>query len=84
MNRLLSLVLTCAILATVATGCAFKRVVLVPSEGALLRVGPDVKARVYNWTGTEWELSRNRVALPEGWFIGPPPPQVETPLILNK
>jgi hypothetical protein len=25
--------------------------------------------RVYVWTGTAWELSRNRVPVPEGFYI---------------
>lgn len=44
-----------------------------PSD--LLRVGPEVKLRVYfvNNQG-QWELSRNPVDIPEGWYIVPPPP----------
>ncbi len=56
-------------------GCvSARRVVLIDSEGALLRVGPGVKARVYflNKAG-EWELGANPVPIPEGWVIGPFP-----------
>ena len=34
-------------------------------------LGPKVTGRVYYWNGTEWELSKNRVTLPEGWLAGP-------------
>ena len=48
-----------------------KRVVFIPTSDTLVRLGPDVKGHVYYWSGTEWELSRNRVTLPEGWMAGP-------------
>ena len=48
-----------------------KRVVFIPTSDALVRLGPDVTGRVYYWTGDEWELSKNRVTLPEGWLAGP-------------
>jgi hypothetical protein len=48
-----------------------KRVVFIPTSDALVRIGPDVTGRVYHWTGSEWELSKNRVTLPEGWLAGP-------------
>jgi hypothetical protein len=48
-----------------------KRVVFIPTSDALVRLGPDVTGRVYYWDGKEWELSRNRVTLPEGWLAGP-------------
>jgi len=43
--------------------------VLLPESG-VVRAGPDVRGRVYQWTGTEWELSRNKVQVPEGWWMG--------------
>lgn len=52
-----------------AAGCAGPRVVFVPAAEAPLRAGPDVRGRVYVWTGTAWELSRNAVAVPEGFYI---------------
>ena len=52
------------------TGCA-ARTVLVP-EAAPVRVGPDVRARVYVRVAEEWVLSDNRVALQEGWYLVPP------------
>ena len=59
-------------------GCsAGRQVIFVPSAGTdkdgkviLLRAGPDVRGHVFHWTGTEWELSRNAITVPEGWFMG--------------
>jgi hypothetical protein len=50
-------------------GCS--RTVLV-SEASPVRVGPDVKGKVYALVGGEWTLSPNRVELPEGWYLVPP------------
>ena len=52
-----------------AAGCAGPRVVFVPSADAPVRAGPDMSGRVYVWTGAAWELSRNAVAVPEGFYI---------------
>lgn len=54
------------------TGCASgKKVVLVDPSKTILRIGPDVKGRVYtkNAAGV-WELSKNKVVIPEGWYVG--------------
>ena len=53
-------------------GCASgKRVVLVDPSKTIIRVGPNVKGKVYvkDSSGT-WELSRNKVEIPEGWYAG--------------
>ena len=58
-------------------GCSGPRVVFVPSADAPVRAGPGVRGRVYVWTGATWELSRNRVPIPEGlyiWDAGDPAP----------
>lgn len=60
---------TAALVAAFATGCA--RTVLV-REGSPLRIGPETRARVYARVQGEWELSGNRVDLPEGWYLVPP------------
>ena len=52
-----------------AAGCAGPRVVFLPSADAPMRAGPDMNGRVYVWTGTTWELSQNRVTVPEGFYI---------------
>lgn len=62
-------VLWAALVVGFAGGCA--RTVLVP-EGAPVRIGPRVEGRVYARVDGEWELSDNRVELPEGWYLVPP------------
>ena len=54
-----------------ASGCAAGPTVVLPQNHPVMRTGPDVAGRVYLWDGEEWVLSRNRVRLPEGWFVGP-------------
>ena len=46
------------------TGC-------LTSGKKVVFIGPNVKGRVYVWDGDKWELSRNKVSLPEGWLAGP-------------
>ncbi len=53
----------------VLAGCSGPRVVFVPSANAPVRAGPGVRGQVYVWTGSTWELSRNRVPVPEGFYI---------------
>ena len=43
-----------------------------------MRLGPDVRGHVYYWNGSEWELSGNKVDLPEGWFAGDVQIEMET------
>lgn len=50
-------------------GCS--RTVLV-SEGSPVRMGPDATARVYALVDGEWQLSQNKVTVPEGWYLVPP------------
>ena len=64
--RRLAVVICCLAL---AAGCAGPRVVFLPTADAPMRAGPDMCGRVYVWTGSTWELSRNRVAIPEGFYI---------------
>ena len=52
-----------------AAGCAGPRVVFLPSSDAPVRAGPDMCGHVYVWTGNTWELSRNHVTIPEGFYI---------------
>ena len=52
-----------------AAGCAGPRVVFLPAADAPVRAGPDMSGRVYVWTGSTWELSRNSVTIPEGFYI---------------
>lgn len=72
---------------TVLTGCGTNapRVALIPSaiwaDGkpeTAVRIGHDVKVRVYVKDGEEWILSDNEVTVPEGWYaIAPPPAKKE-------
>lgn len=61
----------CSIVGTVScvTG---SRVVFIDNEAALIRIGRDVTGHVY-WLNAkgEWELSRDKVKIPEGFFAGP-------------
>ena len=52
-----------------AAGCVGPRVVFLPAANAPMRAGPDMRGRVYVWTGGTWELSRNSVTIPEGFYI---------------
>ncbi len=52
------------------TACG-PRTVLVP-ESSPVRIGPNVKGRVYVREGNEWTLSANRVEIPEGYYLVPP------------
>ena len=52
-----------------AAGCAGPRVVFLPAADAPVRAGPNMSGRVYVWTGSTWELSRNAVTVPEGFYI---------------
>ena len=56
-------------LAILAAGCVGPRVVFLPAADAPVRAGPDLSGRVYVWTGSTWELSRNHVTIPEGFYI---------------
>lgn len=63
--------LPCALLVLAcASGCG-SRVVLV-TEAAPVRIGPDARARVYTLHEGEWRLSANAVAVPEGWYLVAP------------
>ncbi len=52
------------------SGCGGSRVVFINSQSQIFRVGPNVKGKVYHWTGEEWQLSSNKVEYPEGHFVG--------------
>lgn len=50
-------------------GCG--RTVLV-TEGSPVRLGPDIRARVYTLQNNSWVLSDNMTPLQEGWYLVPP------------
>ena len=73
MNRLKQLMLLKSLSVIVMlglTGCDSSRVVFVPDSDGLVRLGPGIRGHVYFWNGSSWELSGNKVDLPEGWFAG--------------
>lgn len=73
MNRLLQVMpLKClgVIVMLGLSGCESSRVVFVPESDGLVRLGPGIRGHVYFWNGSSWELSGNKVDLPEGWFAG--------------
>ena len=53
------------------TSCASRTVVLDSSRD-IVRLGPDVRGRVYLWNAGRhaWELT-GPIVLPEGWYAGP-------------
>ena len=42
----------------------------VPESDGIVRLGPGLRGYVYFWNGSSWELSSNKVLLPEGWYAG--------------
>ena len=42
----------------------------VQESADVVRIGPDVKGKVYFRKDGEWVLSKNKVTLPEGWYAG--------------
>lgn len=59
------------LLSLCVSGCVNPRIVLVP-PGEVIKVGPDVKGKVYVNTDDGWQLSQNKVTIPEGWYALPP------------
>ena len=64
------MILSVAPVLAFASGCG-PRTVLVP-ESSPVRIGPNVKGRVYVREGNEWTLSANCVEIPEGFYLVPP------------
>ena len=51
-------------------GCGSTKVVFVDTHAQMVRIGPDVKGKVYVLKNGEWVLSKNKMHLPEGWYAG--------------
>jgi hypothetical protein len=62
------LLLLCVMLGV--AGCQSSSVVFVEESDGLVRLGPDVRGKVYYWDGEGWSLSSSVVRLPEGWYAG--------------
>ena len=60
-----------------AIGCGTTRTIFVDGSSDLVRIGPDVKGRVYVRVDGEWILGKNRVQIPEGWYAGHLPKESE-------
>jgi len=45
-------------------------VVFLDPQTTIIRMGPNVRGKVYFWNGKEWELSHTDVNIPEGWYGG--------------
>ena len=59
-------------------GCGSTRVVFVDTQADLVRIGPGFPAgKVYILKNGEWVLSKNKIKLPEGWYAGGLPKEVE-------
>ena len=81
MNRLLQKMLPLFLLTSLSvgvSGCGSTKVVFVPEDNGLVRLGPGIRGQVYFWNGDSWELSANKVPLPEGWYAGSIESQDET------
>ena len=51
-----------------ASNCGTTTVVFVDTSEAMVRIGPDVRGKVYFQRDGQWVLSKNKVKLPEGWY----------------
>jgi hypothetical protein len=61
----------CAVLVIAfVSGCGSKTI-FVP-EDSPMRAGPMTMMYVYHRVDGEWVLSRNRIMIPEGWYLVPP------------
>jgi hypothetical protein len=50
--------------------CGTTKVVFIQTGSDVVRIGPDVKGKVYFHKDGQWVLSKNKVHLPEGWYAG--------------
>ena len=62
---------------TILMGCGSTKVVFVDTQSQMVRIGPNVKGKVYVLKNGEWVLSKNNMQLPEGWYAGALPADVE-------
>lgn len=54
-------------------GCATSRTVILDSQSDIVKLGPDVRGHVYYYRDGQWQLTGDKVTLPEGWGAGPMP-----------
>ena len=58
-------------------GCGSTKVVFVDTQSQMVRIGPNVTGKVYVLKDGQWVLSKNKMHLPEGWYAGALPADVE-------
>ena len=58
-------------------GCGSTKVVFVDTQAQMVRIGPNVKGKVYVLKNGDWVLSKNNMHLPEGWYAGALPASAE-------
>ena len=63
--------------ATFIIGCGSTKVVFVDTQSQIVRIGPNVTGKVYVLKNGEWVLSKNNMQIPEGWYAGALPGNVE-------
>lgn len=63
--------------ATILMGCGSTKVVFVDTQAQMVRIGPNVKGKVYVLKNGDWVLSKNNMHLPEGWYAGALPASAE-------
>ena len=63
--------------ATILMGCGSTKVVFVDTQAQIVRIGPNVKGKVYVLKNGDWVLSKNNLHLPEGWYAGALPVDAE-------
>lgn len=51
-------------------GCATSRTVVIDATRDIVRLGPDVRGHVYVYRAGQWQLTGDKVTLPEGWYAG--------------
>jgi hypothetical protein len=69
MHKLRKLIWSAGVLLAV-TGCATSRTVVLNPATDLVRLGPDVTGHVYFFRDGKWQLTGDRIRLPEGWYAG--------------
>ena len=67
-THLTTLLMNFAILCGVS--CGTTKVVFIQTGSDVVRIGPDVRGKVYFHKDGQWVLSKNKVRLPEGWYAG--------------
>ena len=67
-----TLPMLCAMIFVLAFGisCGSSKVVFIHESSDVVRLGPEVRGKVYFLRDGKWVLSKNKVTLPDGWYAG--------------